>query len=130
MFIGLNPSTADETDDDPTVRRCLRFARDWGHGGLVMTNLFARCATAPDEMKRDRSPVGRENDRWIRRLASDAGVIVAAWGNHGAYRGRSRDVRTMLSDFDLYCLDLNKTGEPVHPLYQPGSATLVPYESS
>ena len=130
MFIGLNPSTADETDDDPTVRRCVRFARDWGHGGLVMTNLFAHCATAPDEMKRDQYPIGRENDRWIRRLARDAGVIVAAWGNHGAYRGRSRAVRTMLSDFDLYCLDLNKSGEPVHPLYQPGSATLMLYESS
>ena len=120
MFIGLNPSTADETDDDPTIRRCIGFSKSWGFGGLCMVNLFAFRATEPRNMMSSSEPVGCENDLWIEQLSEGAGVVVAAWGNDGSFMGRSEKIMTMLPD--LKCLKINKTGEPAHPLYQPGSA--------
>ena len=98
MFIGLNPSTADETQDDPTIRRCIAFAKAWGYGGLSMTNLFAFRATDPKKMKAVADPIGPENDAHLLRLARDAGVIVAAWGANGTHRGRDADVRELLKD--------------------------------
>lgn len=120
MFIGLNPSTADETEDDPTIRRCIAFAKDWGYGGLCMGNLFAFRATKPGDMMLVQDPVGPDNDRWLQNLAGNAGVIVAAWGNGGSYRGRSKEILSMFQN--LMCLKQNQSGEPVHPLYQPSSA--------
>jgi hypothetical protein len=119
MFIGLNPSTADETNDDPTIRRCIGFSKSWGFGGLCMVNLFAFRATEPRDMMSSIEPVGCENDLYIKRLAIDAGVVIAAWGNDGSFKGRSETVSAFLPD--LKCLKMNKTGEPAHPLYQPGS---------
>ena len=92
MFVGLNPSTADETDDDPTIRRCIVFAKDWGYGGLCMANLFAYRATDPSNMFSAQDPIGPQNDVWLERLAKDAGIVVAAWGNHGGHLGRSKIV--------------------------------------
>ena len=119
----LNPSTADETEDDPTIRRCISFSKDWGYGGLCMVNLFAFRATEPSAMMSSNYPIGSENDDWIKKSAGEAGVIVAAWGNDGSYMGRSKEVIEMLPD--LKCLKMNKSGEPAHPLYQPGSATPI-----
>jgi hypothetical protein len=96
VFVGLNPSKADETEDDPTIIRCINFAKEWGYGGLRMTNLFAYRATEPNEMMSAQDPVGSENDIWLKNLAKDAGVIVAAWGNNGNYLGRSKEVLMML----------------------------------
>ncbi len=123
MFIGLNPSIADETDDDPTITRCINFARDWGFGGLCMANLFAFRATDPSEMMSASYPIGIDNDRWLKRLSNNAGVIVAAWGNDGSFMGRSKEVARMFKN--LKCLKMNKTGEPAHPLYQPSVAKLI-----
>lgn len=117
MFVGLNPSTADETLDDPTIRRCISFAKDWGYGGLYMTNLFAYRATQPEDMKRADDPVGPDNDYWLRKIAGQASVVVAAWGTHGTYGGRHSAVRAMLPN--LHCLRLTKDGHPSHPLYLP-----------
>ena len=117
MFIGLNPSTADENENDPTINRCINFATDWGYGGLCMVNLFALCTKDPSVMKLSKNPIGPENNNWIKKLASDAGIVVAAWGNDGSHLGRSKEVAGMLSD--LKCIKINKTGEPAHPLYQP-----------
>lgn len=119
MFIGLNPSTADETADDPTIRRCIGFARAWGYGALCMTNLFAYRATQPADMKKATDPIGWENDAYLRRLAAEAGVVVAAWGAHGAFKGRDQSVR--LSVRGLHYLRLTKDGHPGHPLYLPAS---------
>ena len=116
LFIGLNPSTADETKDDPTICKCVNYAKDWGYGGLCMANLFAFRATYPSEMKEAQDPIGPENDAWLKRLAKDAGVIVGAWGNHGVFRERSKIVASMLPN--IKCLKQNVTGEPAHPLYQ------------
>lgn len=117
MFIGLNPSTANETEDDPTLLRCVHFARDWGYGGLYMTNLFAFVATDPRLMLAAREPVGTDNDSWLRDLASEVNLAVAGWGELGAHRDRSRLVSKMLPA--LHCLRQNRSGEPTHPLYLP-----------
>ena len=124
MFIGLNPSTADERNDDPTLVRCMNFARDWGYGGVIMANLFAWRATDPAELKRVGEPVGRANNRWLRRLAQEAGLVVAAWGNDGTYLDRGAQVVAMLGP--LQCLKQNRSGQPAHPLYQRADTQPVP----
>ena len=122
MFIGLNPSTADETKDDPTIRRCIGFARDWGYGALCMTNLFAFRATQPDDMKAASDPTGPDNDFWLQAAGVNAGVIIAAWGVHGIYRNRAQAVTQLLSgEYQLHHLGLTKDGHPKHPLYLPKS---------
>lgn len=88
MFIGLNPSTAGDVEDDPTIRRCIQFAKDWGYGALCMTNLFAFRATDPAVMKSYSEPIGSDTDAVLAELAKNAGVVVAAWGNHGKHLGR------------------------------------------
>ena len=125
MFVGLNPSTADETIDDPTIRRCRGFAKDWGYGSLCMTNLFAFRATEPSEMKRVGQPVGEDNDLTLRKLAAGAGIVIAAWGVHGVYRSRNRIVKRLIPK--LYCLGKTKDGHPKHPLYLPKNSTPEPY---
>ncbi len=117
MFVGLNPSTADEVRDDPTVRRCIGFAKSWGFGAMCMTNLFAFRATKPEAMKAAKDPVGPENDRHLRRVARKASLVVAAWGVHGTYLGREAVVRGKLPR--LHCLGLTRDGLPKHPLYLP-----------
>ena len=116
-FIGLNPSTADEQLDDPTLRRTMDFARRWGYGGVANGNLFAYRATDPTVMKAAADPVGPDNDEWLQRLCGQAGLVIAAWGNHGAFQERSARVRSTLGP--LHVLKLNRSGEPAHPLYQP-----------
>ena len=124
MIIGLNPSTADEKEDDPTITRCIGLARSWGYGGLCMANLFAFRATEPADMFAANDPIGPGNDEWLIKLADAAGVVVAAWGNDGAYLGRSNEVTLLISD--LHCLKINMTGEPAHPLYLKGSLRPIP----
>jgi hypothetical protein len=116
LFIGLNPSTADEVADDPTIRRCQDFARRWGYGAVCVVNLFAYRATKPAELKAAAAPVGRGNDRWLTRVAAGAGVVVAAWGVHGTFAGRDRAVTALLGG-RLTCLGVTKDGHPRHPLY-------------
>jgi len=115
MIIGLNPSTADETLDDPTIHRCINFAKNWGYAGLAMTNLFAFRATDPDVMKSANEPIGADNNAVLLGLAKVAGIVVAAWGNDGVFMGRDKQIKAMLPD--LHYLKLNKTGQPAHPLY-------------
>lgn len=117
LFVALNPSTADETRDDPTIRRCIGFARDWGYGGLCVANLFAWRATRPEDLKAARDPVGPRNDRWLGRLAREAELVVCGWGNHGRFMDRSRRVRGLLGR--THALRVNDSGEPAHPLYLP-----------
>lgn len=115
MFIGLNPSTADATNDDPTLRRCIGFAKSWGYGGVIMANLFAYRATKPTDMKAAPDPIGIDNDQWLLTLANQSQLIVAAWGNHGSFLERSSAVKQLIGD--LHYLSLNGSGEPKHPLY-------------
>jgi len=126
-FIMLNPSTADETEDDPTITRCLGYAEDWGYGSLVVGNLFAYRATNRDELREVANPVGPENDRHLREIASEADRVVAAWGTDGSLRDREREVCGLL-DVDLYALNTTKHGHPNHPLYQPKDAEPEVYD--
>lgn len=115
LIIGLNPSTADHQQDDPTIRRCIKFAQEWGYGELYMGNLFAYRSTDPAMLKVVEDPVGPANDEWLARLAERSDLVVAAWGNEGAYLNRSSQVREMLGPMSV--LKLNQSGEPAHPLY-------------
>ncbi len=118
IFIGLNPSTADETADDPTIRRCIGFAKAWDCDQLVMLNLFAFRATDPRHMLAEANPVGPENDGYLRDIVSCIpGIVVAAWGAHGRHMGRDDQVRRLLPD--LHALRINADGTPAHPLYLP-----------
>lgn len=117
MFLMLNPSTADETKNDPTVAKCQQYAMDWGYGGLYVCNIFAYRATDPDVMKAYKEPIGQDNDEAIQEVADKAGVIVCAWGNHGVHMSRSDNVRQLLKGNELHYLKLNNNNEPGHPLY-------------
>lgn len=114
-FIGLNPSTADETKDDPTVRRCVNYAKVWGYGGMLMLNIFAFRATDPKEMKASLDPIGPENEKFLRLYHELAALTVACWGTHGAYLSRGAEVVNMLDH--LACFGITKAGHPKHPLY-------------
>ena len=128
QFVGLNPSTADETNNDPTVRRCIDFAKRWNAGALCMTNIFAWRDTDPEKMKRAVDPVGPDNDRWLLAVAEVAAERVAAWGNHGKHLDRSVHVKWLFAGANrpLHCLRLTGTGQPCHPLYLPATCTLIP----
>lgn len=127
MFIGLNPSTADEFNNDPTLRRCINFAKNWNYDAMCMTNLFAFRATDPAVMKSAREPIGIENDEWLLKIAQNAGIIIAAWGNHGSFLERDAQVKNLIKR-SFYCLGISKAGFPLHPLYQPASAQPVPFK--
>ena len=125
LFIGLNPSTADENHNDPTLRRCMYYAFKWGFGGLVMVNLFAYRATLPTELKKSKFPLGKENNQFIINAQKEAGMVLAAWGNDGGLLNRDKEVLKIITN--PMCLKINKTGQPAHPLYQKKSATPKPY---
>lgn len=115
MFICLNPSTADEKEDDPTVRRCIGFAKSWGYGGLYMCNLFAFRATEPIEMMKAEDPIGPDNDSWLDDITRETSLIVAGWGEYGTFLDRGKEVLQFIHN--VHYLKLNKSGQPAHPLY-------------
>ena len=119
QFIGLNPSTADEKNDDPTIRRCIDFAKRWGYDALCMTNLFAYRATLPADMKAFSSSVGLDNRHYLLQCASHAGLVIAAWGTNGKHQHQDLTVRQWLDGIGikLHHLGLNGDGTPKHPLY-------------
>lgn len=120
-FVMLNPSTADGRADDPTIRRCIGFARRWGYGSLVVVNLFAYRTPSPAALARALSPVGPDNDRHLRAARSRSAAMVAAWGVHGALLGRDQAVMALLARGrkPLLCLGTTRDGHPRHPLYLP-----------
>ena len=125
LFIGLNPSTANEKIDDPTIRRCINYAQNWGYGSLLMVNLFAYRATMPSELKNVKNPIGNDNDLHIIELSKKADIAVAAWGNEGTLLNRDKEVKKILPN--LMCLKINKSGQPSHPLYQKKDLKLIKY---
>lgn len=130
MVVGLNPSTADEHALDPTLRRIREFAKRWGMGGFVMTNLFAYRATKPKHMKAARDPIGHMNDAWLEHIAGKCAMVLAAWGANGAFLNRDRHVMELLTgvrDSSPLCLTTTKDGFPGHPLYIKGDTVPVPY---
>lgn len=153
-FVLLNPSTADAFALDPTVRRCVGFARAWGFGAVEVTNCFALRSTDPRRLRASASPagadpvgpdptgadptgadpigpdpIGPDNDAAVVAAARAADLVVAGWGVHAALNGRDRAVRTLLADAGvaLACLRVTKDGHPRHPLYVPGTASPQPW---
>lgn len=118
-FILLNPSTADETKDDPTIRRCIGFAKAWGFGGLVLGNIFALRSTDPRGLYSHADPVGPGNDEALRGIAREAEKVVCGWGTHGALNDRGRFALAVLREAGATPLALKVTAEgfPGHPLY-------------
>ena len=121
-FIGLNPSTADEVKNDPTVTRCINYARRWGFHGMFMLNIFALRSTDPRACYRHPDPIGPETNRYLTELVQrrEVSLVVAAWGNHGALLSRGWNVINLVrnSGVNLYRLgELTKQGQPRHPLY-------------
>jgi len=116
-FIMLNPSTADAETDDPTIRRCIGFAKSWGFGGLIVGNLFALRSTDPMFLYSHSDPVGPDNDAHLRSIAICAEQVVFAWGNHGLFQERGRVVAEMLDDRNISALNITGKGQPGHPLY-------------
>ncbi len=118
-FVMLNPSIADEEDNDPTVERCQRRAAEMGFGGLRVANIFALCSTDPSVLYSDPDPVGPDNDAAILDQAKEAGLVVCAWGTHGNLHGRGAAVLALLRAGGVvpHYLVLNADGTPKHPLY-------------
>ena len=125
LFIGLNRSTANEEADDPTIRRCVNYAKDWGYGGFMMVNLFAYRTTLPSNLKKVKYPVGSENDKYIVMLSKKADITVAAWGNNGSLYSRDKQVLNLVPS--LMCLKINSSGQPAHPLYLKKDLKLINY---
>lgn len=125
-FIGLNPSTADAERDDPTIRRCINFAKSWGGSKLIMGNLYAYRSTKPEILHLVSDPIGPHNDEWLDQIITESDIVIVAWGVHGARHGR--DVK-LLNRYkaNLSYLKLTKNGHPAHPLYLPSSLMPVKY---
>ena len=124
IFIGLNPSTADEKTDDPTIRRCVYFAKKFGYSAMIMLNIFALRSTDPKNLKKDADPIGPQNNVFIRdycctKYAQQQFGIIAAWGNHGTLLNRGdKVIQTFTSEgVKVDCFGLTKDKQPKHPLY-------------
>jgi hypothetical protein len=116
-WIGLNPSIANETQLDPTLRRIRAFSAAWGYNGFIMTNLFGLVSSDPGRLYAEADPIGSENDQSILKAVKETGKIIAAWGVVSRHQGRCAEVLRILSGFELLCLKKTKDGFPFHPLY-------------
>lgn len=125
LFVMLNPSTADAEIDDPTIRRCMGFARSWNAGGIVVVNLYAYRATKPADLWTADEPIGELNNTWLREMAERYPVVVCAWGAN-ARDDRVREFCYLMHRIgaDLKCLGTTKSGAPRHPLYVKGDTEL------
>lgn len=122
MFIGLNPSTANEEKPDPTITRVINFASDWGYGGLYMMNLFGIVSSNPDILISNLDPLG-DNDHWLEKIAIECEMVVFCWGVFKQARVRVEEVKKRFPG--AYCLKKTKEGHPWHPLYVAGETTPI-----
>lgn len=127
MFIGLNPSTANEITDDPTIRRVKAMAKNLGFGGVYMVNLFSFVTAYPDELMKCADPVN-ENDVWLQKVAAQCADIIFAWGNFKEAQERAKKVIEMFPI--AKALHINKNGSPKHPLYCKGDTVPVLYRTT
>lgn len=130
LFIMLNPSTADGDVDDPTIRKCVGFAKALCYDRLEVVNLFAHRATKPQDMKHSDDPVGHENQGYVEDAADRAGKIICAWGTHGGHINQDETMLGWLAGRTCWALGTTKDGFPLHPLMTPYSAAdrLVRYD--
>ena len=125
-FVMLNPSTADGYEDDPTIRKCIGFAKTWDYGSLSVVNLYASRCTDPKLMwKQNPFPVGKDNDHYIEQSVAEAQTVVAAWGSSIRDRVRVHQVVRLVKN--AMCLGITQKGMPRHPLYVSYATPLSPY---
>lgn len=118
LLVMLNPNTADESHNDPTIRRCIGFANSWGYNQVEVVNLFAWKAKEPVMLKSVKKPIGTHNDDIISQRAKHADLRMVAWGNHGKLLERDEAVLKLLAEYGpVYCLGTTNSGAPKHPLY-------------
>lgn len=129
LFIGLNPSTANDIKDDPTVRRLVGLAKSWRFGGLFVGNLFSLVTPNPTELFLSScvEQMNGPNDAAIKRMRELSTFAMVGWGNEGQYAGKKPEAVLSLLGEPVYCIKTNKTGEPIHPLYSPLSSKLTRY---
>lgn len=126
MFIGLNPSTANATSDDPTIRRVKRFAKDWGYGGVYMMNLFSFISAYPEELRKNEKYLNQfQNFCEIESWALRCDKIVFAWGNFEEAKNAGKEMAFKFPE--AYCLGKNKNGTPKHPLYIKVNTPLIKF---
>lgn len=136
LFVLLNPSTADYRDDDPTIRRCMRFAHAEGYPGIDVVNLFAYRATAPEDLFASGCRVGARNDQEIAEAARGAAAVCLGWGAHGGRPEVEERVQVVLPllrqafPHELQCLRITRGGHPQHPLYLPSACRLQPFNQA
>ena len=118
-FVMLNPSQADASRDDPTLRACMQFAQRWEYAALCVVNLFGYRTPHPKELMQTEEPIGDENDHYLLQAVEEAERVVLAWGNWGSLAGRDRTILQLLRPYQakLTCLQINRSGQPRHPLY-------------
>lgn len=130
LFLMLNPSIADDVVDDPTIRRCIGFARREGFGRLEIVNLYGFMATEPSTLFAEQDPIGTENDSAIEESLDRANLVIAAWGNHGSYSpNRVEHVVGMIRNYGkrAVCFGLTKQIQPRHPLYLAANTALIEF---
>lgn len=128
-FVMLNPSTADDLHDDPTIRRCIRFAKAWGYSVLSVRNLFPYRATDPKELKAAGYPTGGEKGDLELMVARTADLLVCAWGVN-APAEREAKAMELFGNTPMFCLGTTRDGKPRHPLYVPNSQELIPFNGA
>ena len=122
-FIMLNPSRADAEINDPTIKRCINFAKSWGYSRLEVVNLFAYRTSKPSLLRQATKPIGKDNDSYILKTAEGSDKIILAWGNHGTWQKQDLYVLQLLKNHThLYCFGVTKKGCPRHPLYLPSTS--------
>lgn len=124
MFVMYNPSTADHTKNDPTIKRCINFAKSWGYGGIYVGNVFAYRSTNPKLLSDVSDPIGEHNNIHLLEMIDDTKDIVCAWGNN------YRSIPEILNDRDLRVIELSNNGIPKHPLYLKKDSELKLWETS
>ena len=129
-FVLFNPSTADDKEDDRTIKACISIAENLGYGGFYVTNLFAYRTSFPKELKNFTEPEGEKNDDYIKKYANLSKDIIVAWGNHGSFKNRDKHLIDTLSEINtLYCLGHTKKGNPRHPLYLKRTTKKIKFKS-
>lgn len=129
LFCGLNPSTAYQYKDDPTVLRMVDFAKRWGYGGLFVGNLFSLVTPYPEDLWLQPSweEANGPNDEALKQMRLLCDRVMVGWGNEGQYAGKRPETVIALVGYPVYCLKVTKAGEPSHPLYFKNTSQLIPY---
>jgi hypothetical protein len=128
MVIGLNPSTADEIQDDPTIRRCIGFAERESCDNLYIGNVFGLRSTDPFGLTQTQYPIGPKNDFWLEWMARQADIVIAAWGANPLALARESTIKQILKGHKIMCFGKTKSGAPKHPLYLSKQTPLEPWE--